>query len=247
MLSLRILSGSASIQEGFTRKRSVCDSPSSVASPLATEVKPMSPGTEGIELGQLPCETAMSPSVGKLCAVCGDTAACQHYGVRTCEGCKGFFKRTVQRGAKYVCMASRSCPVDKRRRNRCQFCRFQKCLSVSESLLSPCILIGRGKSIIHNAMEWKLTLILFIYQVGMVREVVRTDLLKGRRGRLPSKPRESSSGVSGPAPLSPPVSLITALVRAHLDSSPDNQNKDYTMVSTDIINIIQNTRTPHSI
>lgn len=29
---------------------------------------------------------------GLLCAVCGDNAACQHYGVRTCEGCKGFFK-----------------------------------------------------------------------------------------------------------------------------------------------------------
>lgn len=26
------------------------------------------------------------------CAVCGDHASCQHYGVRTCEGCKGFFK-----------------------------------------------------------------------------------------------------------------------------------------------------------
>ncbi|XP_069472521.1 nuclear receptor subfamily 4 group A member 2 isoform X2 [Ambystoma mexicanum] len=71
-----------------------------------------------------------SPSNEGLCAVCGDNAACQHYGVRTCEGCKGFFKRTVQKNAKYVCLANKNCPVDKRRRNRCQYCRFQKCLAV---------------------------------------------------------------------------------------------------------------------
>ncbi|NXT22765.1 NR4A2 protein, partial [Syrrhaptes paradoxus] len=65
-----------------------------------------------------------SPSNEGLCAVCGDNAACQHYGVRTCEGCKGFFKRTVQKNAKYICLANKDCPVDKRRRNRCQFCRF---------------------------------------------------------------------------------------------------------------------------
>lgn len=40
------------------------------------------------------------------------------------------FQRTVQKNAKYVCLASKNCPVDKRRRNRCQYCRFQKCLSV---------------------------------------------------------------------------------------------------------------------
>ncbi|XP_062899966.1 nuclear receptor subfamily 4 group A member 3 isoform X1 [Mobula hypostoma] len=71
-----------------------------------------------------------SSSAEGMCAVCGDNAACQHYGVRTCEGCKGFFKRTVQKNAKYVCLANKNCPVDKRRRNRCQYCRFQKCLSV---------------------------------------------------------------------------------------------------------------------
>ncbi|KAG8179528.1 hypothetical protein JTE90_025755 [Oedothorax gibbosus] len=71
-----------------------------------------------------------TPPPSMLCAVCGDNAACQHYGVRTCEGCKGFFKRTVQKNAKYVCLGNKDCPVDKRRRNRCQFCRFQKCLAV---------------------------------------------------------------------------------------------------------------------
>ena len=40
-----------------------------------------------------------------------------------------FLQRTVQKQAKYVCLADKNCPVDKRRRNRCQFCRFQKCLS----------------------------------------------------------------------------------------------------------------------
>lgn len=41
-----------------------------------------------------------------------------------------FSQRTVQKNAKYVCLANKNCPVDKRRRNRCQYCRFQKCLSV---------------------------------------------------------------------------------------------------------------------
>lgn len=40
------------------------------------------------------------------------------------------WQRTVQKNAKYVCLANKDCPVDKRRRNRCQFCRFQKCLAV---------------------------------------------------------------------------------------------------------------------
>ncbi|KAM9750986.1 nuclear receptor subfamily 4immunitygroup A member 1 [Menidia menidia] len=118
------------------------------------------------------------------CAVCGDNASCQHYGVRTCEGCKGFFKRTVQKNSKYVCLANKDCPVDKRRRNRCQFCRFQKCLAV-----------------------------------GMVREVVRTDSLKGRRGRLPSKPKVTQD-VS-------PVSMIASLVRAHIESNPGVGSLDY--------------------
>ncbi|MEE6510607.1 hypothetical protein FKM82_030593 [Ascaphus truei] len=97
-----------------------------VFSPLAP-----SPAISMVAEGSLPSPPSRSSSSGEgSCAVCGDNAACQHYGVRTCEGCKGFFKRTVQKNAKYVCLANKNCPVDKRRRNRCQYCRFQKCLSV---------------------------------------------------------------------------------------------------------------------
>ena len=55
--------------------------------------------------------------------------------------------------------------------------------------------------------------------------VVRTDSLKGRRGRLPSKPRSPSE-----SPPSPPVSFITALVRAHVDTSPATPDLDYSQV-----------------
>ncbi|KAK6166599.1 hypothetical protein SNE40_023252 [Patella caerulea] len=89
---------------------------------------PTTPPTPSSCRSSPPRDQPMKESL--LCAVCGDNAACQHYGVRTCEGCKGFFKRTVQKNAKYVCLADKNCPVDKRRRNRCQFCRFQKCMAV---------------------------------------------------------------------------------------------------------------------
>ncbi|XP_063241766.1 probable nuclear hormone receptor HR38 isoform X2 [Bacillus rossius redtenbacheri] len=102
------------------------------ALPSASSSASSSPGGggEAAPARQPPPHGPAPPSPSQLCAVCGDTAACQHYGVRTCEGCKGFFKRTVQKGSKYVCLAEKACPVDKRRRNRCQFCRFQKCLAV---------------------------------------------------------------------------------------------------------------------
>ncbi|XP_076044130.1 retinoic acid receptor RXR-alpha-B-like isoform X3 [Oratosquilla oratoria] len=64
-----------------------------------------------------------------LCSICGDRASGKHYGVYSCEGCKGFFKRTVRKDLSYACREDRSCTIDKRQRNRCQYCRYQKCLS----------------------------------------------------------------------------------------------------------------------
>ncbi|XP_077535843.1 retinoic acid receptor RXR-alpha-B-like isoform X2 [Haemaphysalis longicornis] len=64
-----------------------------------------------------------------LCSICGDRASGKHYGVYSCEGCKGFFKRTVRKDLSYACREERSCIIDKRQRNRCQYCRYQKCLS----------------------------------------------------------------------------------------------------------------------
>ncbi|XP_073941550.1 retinoid X receptor ultraspiracle isoform X4 [Choristoneura fumiferana] len=64
-----------------------------------------------------------------LCSICGDRASGKHYGVYSCEGCKGFFKRTVRKDLSYACREERNCIIDKRQRNRCQYCRYQKCLA----------------------------------------------------------------------------------------------------------------------
>ncbi|OQV17631.1 putative Nuclear hormone receptor FTZ-F1 [Hypsibius exemplaris] len=79
----------------------------------------------------------MSPrgngKVKEPCRVCGDEVSGFHYGVRTCEGCKAFFRRTIQKGKEYTCRANQECPVErlgKARTQRCCFCRFQQCVAV---------------------------------------------------------------------------------------------------------------------
>jgi len=64
------------------------------------------------------------------CEVCGDRASGRHYGVKSCEGCKGFFKRSIRKKLNYTCRWNADCPVTKLQRNRCQACRFFKCVSV---------------------------------------------------------------------------------------------------------------------
>ncbi|EDV27625.1 uncharacterized protein TRIADDRAFT_49897 [Trichoplax adhaerens] len=63
-------------------------------------------------------------------SICGQRSLRRHYGVYSCEGCKGFFKRTVRKNLTYTCRDNRNCDIDKKQRNRCQYCRYQKCLQV---------------------------------------------------------------------------------------------------------------------
>ncbi|XP_069490882.1 nuclear receptor subfamily 1 group D member 1 isoform X2 [Ambystoma mexicanum] len=69
-----------------------------------------------------------------LCKVCGDVASGFHYGVHACEGCKGFFRRSIQQNIQYKkCLKNENCSIIRINRNRCQQCRFKKCLSVGMS------------------------------------------------------------------------------------------------------------------
>ena len=73
--------------------------------------------------------TATLAAMNALCVVCEDKASGYHYGVISCEGCKGFFRRTVQKNIDYECHKHRDCLVNRLTRNRCQSCRFAKCLA----------------------------------------------------------------------------------------------------------------------
>ncbi|KAG1714321.1 Ecdysone-inducible protein E75 [Nymphon striatum] len=69
-----------------------------------------------------------------LCRVCGDKASGFHYGVHSCEGCKGFFRRSIQHKIQYrPCAKGQQCEIMRINRNRCQYCRLKKCISVGMS------------------------------------------------------------------------------------------------------------------
>uniref|UniRef100_A0A3B4Z149 Nuclear receptor subfamily 5 group A member 2-like n=1 Tax=Stegastes partitus TaxID=144197 RepID=A0A3B4Z149_9TELE len=95
--------------------------------------------------GSSTCE----PESDESCPVCGDKVSGYHYGLLTCESCKGFFKRSVQNNKHYTCSEQQSCPMNLSQRKRCPSCRFQKCLAV-----------------------------------GMKREAVRADRMRGGRNKF---------------------------------------------------------------
>ncbi|CAI5785801.1 bile acid receptor isoform X1 [Podarcis lilfordi] len=98
------------------------------------------PDLEGMPVAK---KTRMGPSGGRtkgeeLCVVCGDKASGYHYNALTCEGCKGFFRRSITKNAIYKCKNGGNCEMDMYMRRKCQKCRLQKCKEVG--MLAECLL-----------------------------------------------------------------------------------------------------------
>ncbi|XP_070532312.1 uncharacterized protein [Ptychodera flava] len=97
------------------------------------------------------------------CPVCGDKISGYHYGIFSCESCKGFFKRTVQnrRHQRLKCMMNGDCDIMIPNRKRCASCRFNKCLAKGMKL--EAIRADRqrgGRSLYEGSSEYKRKLIL---------------------------------------------------------------------------------------
>ncbi|XP_030071068.1 bile acid receptor isoform X2 [Microcaecilia unicolor] len=88
-------------------------------------------------------KSRLGPSGGRikgddLCVVCGDKASGYHYNALTCEGCKGFFRRSITKNAVYKCKNGGNCEMDMYMRRKCQACRLRKCKQMG--MLAECLL-----------------------------------------------------------------------------------------------------------
>ncbi|KAG7520663.1 vitamin D3 receptor A [Solea senegalensis] len=66
----------------------------------------------------------------RICGVCGDKATGFHFNAMTCEGCKGFFRRSMKRKASFTCPFNGTCTITKDNRRHCQACRLKRCIDI---------------------------------------------------------------------------------------------------------------------
>ena len=90
------------------------------------------------------------------CKICGDKSSGVHYGVITCDGCEGFFRRSLNSTKTYKCLKQKTCIVNMFNRNRCQFCRLQKCIACGMS--KDAIRLGKMSKKQKDKMEKEIML-----------------------------------------------------------------------------------------
>ncbi|PKU28532.1 nuclear receptor subfamily 6 group a member 1 isoform x2 [Limosa lapponica baueri] len=96
---------------------------------LAASLVPLVPGLAPAGSSVLPGDVDERVDQ-RTCLICGDRATGLHYGIISCEGCKGFFKRSICNKRVYRCSRDKNCVMSRKQRNRCQYCRLLKCLQM---------------------------------------------------------------------------------------------------------------------
>ncbi|XP_009286885.1 PREDICTED: nuclear receptor subfamily 1 group D member 2 [Aptenodytes forsteri] len=168
-----------------------------------------------------------------LCKVCGDVASGFHYGVHACEGCKGFFRRSIQQNIQYKkCLKNNNCSIMRMNRNRCQQCRFKKCLSVGMS--RDAVRFGRipkrekQRMLIEMQSAMK-TMMNSQFSSHLPNEALTEHQDQAPQEDLSSKPKQERETIKSPSP--PPSAdmakeeVIGMVTRAHKDTFMYNQEQ----------------------
>ncbi|KAJ7317745.1 hypothetical protein JRQ81_003907, partial [Phrynocephalus forsythii] len=77
-----------------------------------------------------PTSSEFDRNIPRICGVCGDKATGFHFNAMTCEGCKGFFRRSMKRKAMFTCPFNGDCKITKDNRRHCQACRLKRCIDI---------------------------------------------------------------------------------------------------------------------
>ncbi|XP_051919171.1 oxysterols receptor LXR-alpha [Hippocampus zosterae] len=118
--------------------------PTGMSSPFPVELSDTKPDVGDTSTGTdgQPVKRKKGPAPkmlgNEVCSVCGDKASGFHYNVLSCEGCKGFFRRSVIKSAQYSCKNNQRCEMDMYMRRKCQQCRLRKCREAG--MLEQCVL-----------------------------------------------------------------------------------------------------------
>ena len=159
----------------------------------------------------------MSPTATP-CKVCGDEASGFHYGVDSCEGCKGFFRRCITQGMNHQCTNNQQCDMTPFSRNSCQFCRLKKCFAVGMSREAS--RLGRRPKRAKDDKESTFSISDSGCGGGGTTSPGSTP------GTTPLK--ESSSGLSKPPPFKPDFASVEQLASnsSELKKTPTNASRD---------------------